>query len=150
MRMFGFFGPKAKYSTFSWWENFMGGHLNIGKRLTIYGDNAMCWAVNIRTKRWGVVCFTLPSIRRWKRNKLRPGAWPFYFYISPNGTPWAATYYLGGDKKEGIRAQIRKLNFGHNFDTCKNGDRLQALNNKFDSLMISSYDTLKSCNVSTN
>jgi len=42
MRMFGFFGRKAKYEGLSWWENFMGGHITIG-RVTIYGENAMRW-----------------------------------------------------------------------------------------------------------
>lgn len=136
MRMFWLFGKKAKYDTFNWWENFMGGHLNIGK-LTIFGDNAMCWAVNYRTKKWGYVCFTLPSIKR-KKMKM-----PYYLYLSPNGTPWASTFYIGGNKNERIRAQIRKLNFGHGFNTNKNEYKLRALNDKFDLLHISEYDIEK-------
>lgn len=75
-----------KYKSLSWWENFMGGHLSIGP-LTIYGENAMHWAVNIRTQRWGYVCFRLPfrCFGNW---------WPLYFYTSPNGTPAKATYCI--------------------------------------------------------
>ncbi len=135
-RMFFFFGPKAKYSSFSWWANFMGGHLNIGKRITIFGTNAMCWVLQIYTRRWGTLCITLPSIARWRRRKR---GWHFYIYLSPNSTPWASTFYIGGDKKEHIRAQIRKLNFGHGFDTCVNGQKLHCLNQKFESFLIHDF-----------
>lgn len=124
MRMFGFFGKKAKYDGLSWWENFMGGHLSF-RNLTIYGSNAMCWAVNIHTKKWGYVCFTLPSMLRIRRKMS------FYLYLSPNGTPWACTYYLGSDKNEYLRSKIRKLNFGHNFDTDLNRNELKILNNRY-------------------
>lgn len=110
MRMFGIFGKKAKYKTFNWFENFMGGHINIGN-ITIYGANAMCWAVNISTKKYGYICFSLPSIRR-KKYK-----YDNYFYLSPNATPWACTYYLGSNKYEKVRAQIRKIKFGHNYNS---------------------------------
>jgi len=67
-----------------WWH----GHINIGRRVTIYGDNAMHFAVNVWTHRWGYICFR-PSTRRhghWNR---------WYFYVSPNATPWAATWGCG-------------------------------------------------------
>ena len=65
------------------------GHLNVGP-ITIYGRNAMHWAVNIRSK-WGWICFRLPfrCFGRW---------WPLYFYISPNATPQDATFMLGRDE----------------------------------------------------
>jgi hypothetical protein len=134
--MFGFFGKKAKYESFNWWENFMSGHISI-YNITIFGANAMNWAVNIRTKKWGYICFTLPSIRRYKSNQGH------YFYLSPNATPWACTYYIGCDKKEEIRAKIRKLNFGHNFNTTCKRDELRCLNNKFDYFIITEYDINK-------
>lgn len=127
MKMFWLFGRKGKYDTFNWWENFMSGHMNIGN-ITIYGANAMCWAVNIRTKKWGTICFTLPSIRRKRMNMEH------YFYFSPNGTPSASTFYIGKDKKEKIRSKIRKLNFGHGFSTYHNSYNLRLINNKFDKL----------------
>lgn len=50
-----------KYKSLNWFENFMSGHLSIGN-ITIYGSNDMCWSVNIKTRKLGYVCFTLPSI----------------------------------------------------------------------------------------
>lgn len=133
MRQFVLFGAKPKYETMNWWENFMGGHLSIGP-ITIYGANAMCWTVNISTKKWGYICFTLPSIRR-KRYKFHS-----YFMLSPNGTPWACTYHRGGNKQEAIRAAIRKFNFGHNFNTTKHSETLTCLNDKFSWFNITDYD----------
>lgn len=71
------------------WERHFDGHVNIGP-VTIYGENAMHWAVNIRTQRWGFVCFRLPlrCFKQW---------WPLYWYCSPDGTPQAATFTLGND-----------------------------------------------------
>jgi hypothetical protein len=76
---------KKRYPSLSFWENFLGGHINIGP-ITIYGENAMHWAVDIRS-RWGYVCFRLPfrCFNRW---------WPLYFYISPNATPQQATFII--------------------------------------------------------
>lgn len=118
-------GITKKYKSMSWFENFMGGHLNIGKYITIYGANAMCWAVNIYTKKYGYICFSLPSIDRWKRK------WGMYFYLSPNGTPWASTYYRGIDKREKERAFFRKSNFGHNFNVDKLEKELRQINDNF-------------------
>lgn len=128
MRMFLICGPKAKYNTMNWWQNFMSGHINLGKKTTIYGSNAMCWVVTIRTKKWGYICFTLPSISKQRR---REG---MYFYLSPNGTPWACTYYRGRDKLEKIKSQLRKYKLGHNFDAwnCEESKlQLTKINNIF-------------------
>jgi len=75
-----------RYSDLSWWKNFMSGHINIGP-ITIFGQNAMHWAINIKSK-WGSICFRLPfpCFGRW---------WPLYFYISPDATPCRATYIIG-------------------------------------------------------
>ena len=126
-------GIHKKYPAFSWWENFMGGHISIGP-ITIFGHNAMMWVVNIRTKRWGYICFTLPSIIR----KLRKMGW--YFYLSPNATPWASTYYRGSDKDEQLRANIRQRNLGHNFHTSKNWSILKTINHKFEWTRVCAYD----------
>lgn len=140
MRMFYLFGKKAKYDGLTWWENFMGGHLNIGKRITIYGENAMHWAIQIRTKKYGYIVFTLPV----KTFGIYYGS---HIYFSPNGTPWASTYYKSlwkeNCKSEEIRARIRKLNFGHNFNTDIHYERLRALNEKFEWFKISDYDIQK-------
>jgi hypothetical protein len=86
MRMFGIVGKKAKYEGLSWWENFMGGHISIG-RVTIYGENAMHWAVEIKLKNT-FMCFRLPfrCFGKW---------WAMYLYFSPNATPQNATWRWG-------------------------------------------------------
>jgi hypothetical protein len=118
-------GVTKKYKGLSWFENFLGGHLSIGG-LTVYGENAMHWGVNIRTKKWGYICFRLPfrCFGKW---------WPLYFYLSPNATPWAATYYVGTGhyaKKFKEQAVKRKVAFGHNFSTDKHWDELKKINNE--------------------
>ena len=87
------------------------GHLNIGKRLTIYGNNAMHWGVIFYTRKFGYVCFRLPF--------RSCGSWhPLYFYCSPNATPWAATFMLGRKAypDDWALSRIRRSCFGHNFD----------------------------------
>jgi hypothetical protein len=68
-------------------ERRLGGHISIGP-ITFFGYNAMMGAVNIRGTRWGYVCFrpTVYMFGRWH-------SW--YFYVSPNATPWAATFAIG-------------------------------------------------------
>jgi hypothetical protein len=132
-------GIHKKYKSLSWWENFTGGHISFWG-ITIYGSNAMRWAVNIRTKRWGYICFTLPAKARFITRRDGTRYWEWYFFLSPNGTPWACTFYRGSDKNEIIRAQIRKLNFGHGFDTDRYSNELYTLNNKFYQFIIGEYD----------
>jgi len=102
-------------------EKRIGGYINIGKRLTIYGDNAMHFGVNYWTKKYGYICFRLPlpcgiidhflygHRLYWK---------PLYFYISPNATPWAATFMLGKkhSRKDLTLARVIKARLGHNVD----------------------------------
>jgi len=81
-----------------WQDRLFRGHvsfgdpLNMGRgrgpsRVTIYGANAMHWAINVwvRGSYW---CFH-PTTRTFG------GRWRWYFYISPDGTPCAATFHLG-------------------------------------------------------
>ena len=70
-----------------WQDRWFTGHFRIG-RLTVYGANAMHWAVNYWTRRWGYVCFH-PSTRTFG------GRWPWYFYVSPDATPTEATWGCG-------------------------------------------------------
>lgn len=83
--------PKKKYPDLSFAENFLGGHWDIGP-ITIYGENAMQWAVNVRTKK-GYLCFRLPirCFGKW---------WPLYCYMSPDGTPNNATKWYWGSEKD--------------------------------------------------
>jgi hypothetical protein len=85
-------------------DKVIGGHFSIGP-LTVYGRNAMHFGVTISTRRWGYVCFRLPlfCFGRW---------WPLYFYCSPNATPWAATYIVGGgtrgrERREQLRSKAQ-------------------------------------------
>ena len=103
-------------------QRWLGGHLNIG-RMTIYGRNAMHWAINIRTRRWGYVCFRLPL-------RCFGGWWPLYLYSSANGTPWAATFMIGGDPSDRARARRRFAAFGHNFDVGVHYRSLCSVNDR--------------------
>ena len=122
-------GINKKYKSLSWFENFMSGHLNIGKRITIYGCNAMYWVLIIYTKKYGHIHITLPAFGR-------KGQRGYCMYFSPNSTPWACTFYIGFDKNESIRARIRKYNFGHNFNTDHVIKKLRKLNDIFSEFMI--------------
>lgn len=98
------------------------GHLSVG-RITVYGANAMHWGVNVWTRRWGYVCFRLPlpCYGKW---------WPLYLYVSPNATPWAATFILGGDYgSDHELAPVRRKLFGHNFNVEANRMELYKINN---------------------
>jgi len=67
-------------------EKYFGSHVNLGP-ITIYGENAMHWAVNIKLRR-SFLCFRLPfrCFGKW---------WPLYFYLSPDATPTMATFMIG-------------------------------------------------------
>lgn len=86
MRMFGIFGKKAKYEGLSWWENFMGGHISFC-RITIYGENAMRWGVDVKLRNT-YMCFRLPFryFGKW---------YPLYLYFSKDATPNKATWCIG-------------------------------------------------------
>lgn len=125
-----------KYKYLNFWHAFFGGHISF-LNITIFGSNAMNWTVNIRTKKYGAICFTLPTLSRFTKDRYtKKYRFDWYFYLSPNGTPWASTYYIGSSKKENIRAKIRFLHFGHNFDSwSKLNNELHELNNKMDGII---------------
>ena len=70
----------------NWIDKHLHGHWELGP-ITLYGQNAMHWAINIKLPRC-YLCFRLPvrCFRRW---------WPLYLYISNNATPSNATLLLG-------------------------------------------------------
>ena len=82
---------KKKYPGLSFCENFLGGHISVGP-ITIYGENAMHWAIQVRFNGKGYLCFRLPlrCFGQW---------WPMYCYFSPNATPSAATKWFWGKRK---------------------------------------------------
>lgn len=73
-----------KYPSLSFYENFLSGYWTIGP-IIIYGENAMHWAINIRIKGKGYLCFRLPlrCFGRW---------WKMYLYLSPDATPNSAKW----------------------------------------------------------
>lgn len=105
-------GIHRKYKSLPWWEEFMGGHITLWN-VTIFGSNAMFWTVQISTKKWGYICFTLPTLSKHRRKR------GYYFYISPNATPDSSTFYRSNKdmRNQKIKAKIRKYYFGHNFDS---------------------------------
>lgn len=109
-----------------WYEKKLAGHISFivfKWRVVIYGFNAMHVAINVGTYRWGYLCFHPPF-------KVFGHWWPWYFYISPNATPWASTYAIGPgvSKRDKALAAKRRRLFGDNFDTTKNAEALQSLN----------------------
>ena len=116
-----------------WWT-FFRGHINIGNRITIFGENAMHWCVCVYDTKWGHIHIDIPTFRR------IIGKRTWCIYASPNGTPWACTWYIGtSDPKEKIRAQIRKFHFGHKHKVgngySEEGNKLYALNQEMDSIL---------------
>lgn len=65
-------------------ERHLDGHLTLGP-LTIYGANAMDWGGSLLVRALGVYLCAKPSTK--KRG--------WYFYASPNATPWAAVVGIG-------------------------------------------------------
>lgn len=130
--------------------NIFNSHINIGKHITVFGNNAMHWGVTIRTKRYGYICFRLPL-------RSCGGWWPLYLYCSPNGTPWAATFMLGhGHDNDWMLSRVRRKVLWHNFDMdgctlfcgtfddqkipVNNRHILRAINDSIGSNMHSYYD----------
>lgn len=78
-------------------------------RVTVFPlDSAVPWTVHIWT-RWG--CFVLqPPVR----------GHPFCVYLSPNATPWAATWLVGGRKgitrNDRRMIRVRRTLWGHGYD----------------------------------
>ena len=89
----------------------------------IYGRDAMHYGVNIKTRRFGYICFRLPlpCFGRW---------WALYLYFSPNATPWAATFMIGrkSEPRDWSLSRVRKYVFGHNFNVYENYETLCKIN----------------------
>lgn len=84
----------------SWLDRIFTGHVHLGP-LTIYGANAMHWAVNLRLTRLRTLCFH-PTTRTFG------GRWRWYVYLSPDCTPSTAYWGFGpGFRQEGNSAQER-------------------------------------------
>lgn len=91
------------------------GHRTLG-RITLYAfDTAMHGAIEIWTPRWGCLCLAWPRLGR-QGTSFRACA-----YLSPNATPWAATWMIGGDEGRHDRrmVRVRRALWGHGYDTEK-------------------------------
>lgn len=71
---------------------------------------AMHGAVNIDT-RWGYLCLKPPT-KAWGK------WWPWYVYLSPNATPWGATFIVGPEysRTEKKLSRLRRALWGHGYD----------------------------------
>lgn len=100
-----------RYQIYRWLQKHLGGHISLGRRVTIYGFNAMQVAINIYTNRWGYVCFHPPvPFMHWYEG--------WYFYVSPNATPSVSTFAIGAgvDRETKRKSKLRRQVFGHNFN----------------------------------
>jgi hypothetical protein len=116
------FLQELNYRVDRWLDNCLGGHISIGE-FTIWGRNAMRWAITFRMKKYGYICFNLPFIPVYGKFTK------FYFYISTNGTPGASTFYYGPSNIETKLSKLRKRAFGHGFDYYENEEDLYYINN---------------------
>jgi hypothetical protein len=78
---------KKRLPSRSFAENFLGGYMTIGP-VTIFGENAMHWAVVTRLP-GGFFSFRLPL-------RCFGDWWPLYCFFSPDGTPANATRWFWG------------------------------------------------------
>ena len=89
----------------NWFDKNMNGLCNMGP-ITIYGQNAMHWAVNIKIPKC-YICFRLPlrCFGKW---------WPLYLYISENATPGSSTILFGNGQSidNKVAAKFRRKIFG--------------------------------------
>lgn len=104
--------------------------ITIGK-IVIHGHQGVKWGIRIQTKKYGYICFRLPLPCFYANKPYFP---ELYYYISPNGTTWAATFGIGGNQRQKehlSKAPLRRLYLGgHNFDIYDKWvkRRLKAIN----------------------
>ena len=102
---------KVTTTIHKWSLKHLSGHISLdlfGRKVTIFGANAMWFATEFHTRRWGWVVFRPPTWHphfKWK------------FYVSANGTLGCATFAIGPgvSKEEKRRAWLRREMLGHNF-----------------------------------
>ena len=97
-----------------WLERHFGGYISFkifGIYVVLYGFNAMHVALNVYMPHIGWICFH-PDIHFYGCR------WPWKFYVSPNGTPWAATIAIGPGigKIDKRRATRRRRLWGIYYD----------------------------------
>ena len=88
----------------------------------IYKRNNKFSKINVvyKSKKLGYINWT------WSKDKSQRE-----FYISPNNSIWASTYYKGSNTDISVKAFIRKKILGHNFDVNKKKFVLIAIDAAF-------------------
>lgn len=85
----------------------------LGLKLQVYEvECGMHGAINLFIPRLGWLCWH-PTV------KIADCTWPWYFYVSPNGTPWASTVALGpgvSHHHTTARNRRRRLGLYYNVD----------------------------------
>jgi hypothetical protein len=125
IRNFGFMA--TTYGRFR--DRIFTGHVRIGP-VTFFGANAMHYAVVIRTDD-GYICF---------RPTTHDGDWPWYFYVSPDGTPGCAWWGTGPgfqDDDEHTRQERRK---GKQFALYMLRQRMNELNARHEGSLIAGLE----------
>lgn len=72
--------------------------------------------ISVKTKKYGYLIWILSK----KKDERE-------FYISPNGAQWTATFYRGNNNDRRVKALIRKVLLGHNYDITANRDLILAI-----------------------
>jgi hypothetical protein len=101
---------EAKHRLYNILSKYLGGHINIGDKITQYGFNAMHCATVIKTKKYGYIHFS-PTVLHWK----------WKLFVSPDATPSAATFAIGPgiNSYDRARAIMRRVRFGHNYSIAE-------------------------------
>lgn len=92
--------------TSRWQDKWFRGHVSWGP-LTVYGANAMHWALNLKTP-WGYLCFH-PTTRTFGTR------WPWSLYLSRDATPSIAAWAFGPgvDRQDKMALLLRRHGYCH-------------------------------------
>lgn len=99
------------------WDHLFKGHRSFGWLTVFAFDTAMHGAFNVHT-RWGYLCIAVPWFGLGWRTE-----WPTYAYLSPNATPWAATWLIGKGaeltREDRRMVRVRRALWGHGYDCTR-------------------------------
>jgi len=74
--------------------------------------SGMHGAIEFHARRWGYVVIQPPV-------SVFGHRWPWYVFVSPNATPWAATWGAGPGLSASEKREVRerRQRWGHNYST---------------------------------